>query len=139
MAFDIVSAVEGDAAEVADVHLKAMDDNALLHAQFPSDESLAFLRGWLANDTVQHMKDDNKGVLLAKDVKSKEIASFVKWQVHRAQKTSTDQPAQAENWPEGCRTQYLEPYGELTERTRTQVMGDSPYYRMSQLSLMVSR
>lgn len=134
MAFDIVPAVKGDAAKVADVHLNAMGDNALLHAQFPSPESLEFLRGWLENDTAQHVEDGSKGVLIAKDDRSKETASFVKWQVHGGKKASIDQPAQAEEWPDSCRTEYLDSYGELTARVRKEVMGDSPYYRMSQFT-----
>lgn len=140
MAFDIVPAIEGDAAEVADVHLRAMEDNALLHAQFPNTESWTFLREWLQNDTVQHVNSGSKGVVIAKNGDSKDIASFVKWEVHGGQRVCADQqPAQTENWPDCCRTEYLEPYGELTARKRKQFMGDAPYYRMSQLSNIISR
>jgi hypothetical protein len=135
MAFDIVSAVEGDAAEVADVHIKAMNDNALLHAQFPNAESLAFLRTWLANDTIRHARDGKKGVLVAKD---EGVASFVKWEVRGGKTTEADQTAHAEDWPACCRAEYLDPYADLTAKVRKEVMGDSSYYREFQILDMVA-
>ena len=135
MAFDIISAVEGDAAEVADVHIKAMNDNALLHAQFPNAESLAFLRTWLVADTIQHVRDGKKGVLVAK---GERFASFVKWEVRGGKTSETDQTAHTEDWPSCCRAEYLDPYADLTAKVRKEVMGDSSYYRKFQIRDMVA-
>lgn len=131
MALRVEPAAEGDAVDIADVHLTAMEDNLLLHAQFPSPESLAFLREWLAKDTIEHTRDASKGALVARDEASGAIASFVKWLIHRPQSQGVDsvKPPEEEHWPESCRVEYLDSYGALTARTRDAVMGDKPYYR----------
>ena len=129
MALRIEPGTAGDAEDIADVHLRAMEDNLLLHAQFPNPESLAFLRNWLAKDTVEHTQDLGKGVLVARDEASGEIASFVKWLVHRPAEQDSSEPAQEEQWPESCRVKYLDSYSALTQRVRDSVMGDKPFFR----------
>lgn len=134
MGLRVSPAAERDAADIADIHLEAMQDNLLLHAQFPNPESLGFLRKWLAKDTIEHTQDITKGVLVARDEESGEIASFVKWLVHRPATKAEDpaKPAEEEHWPESCRVEYLESYGALTARVRDSVMGDKPYARKTQ-------
>lgn len=131
MTLHVAAAAESDASVIADVHLAAMEDNLLLHAQFPTADSIVFLRDFLAKDTVEHIQDASKGVLIARDVASGEVASFVKWLVHHPlnNKEAAEKPTEEEHWPAGCRVEYLDSYGALTARVRFSVMGDKPYYR----------
>lgn len=125
----VVPASEGDEHEVARVHLKAMDKNELLHAQFPNREALDFLQQWLEKDTLEHISSSDKGVLVARDNETGEIASFVKWIVHRV---VDEQTTDDEVWPSFCRSEYLDSYADLTAGVRKMVMGnDEPYYRES--------
>lgn len=127
MSFQIHSASETDAPEVADVHLESMQDNALMHAQFPNDESLCYLRHWLTRDTEEHIAVDSKGVLVARTPDGANVTSFVKWHVFHPHSASED--ASAEEWPDSCRAVYLDSYADLTAKTRREVLGDRPYYR----------
>ena len=124
MVFTIAIPSEQDVPTVSDIHLRPMDSNALLHAQFPDQSSLAYLRGWLGRNTGQHIREEDKGVFVAKCAASGETAGFVKWLVHRR-----DAEEEEDKWPETCRKEYLDSYAELTEGVRRHVMGTRPYYR----------
>jgi hypothetical protein len=129
MTLHVAAAAERDASGIADVHLAAMEDNLLLHAQFPSPDSLVWLREFLAKETVEHTQDASKGVLVARDDESGEIASFVKWLVHRPSGDGKAKPDEEVAWPEGCRVEYLDSYGKMTAEVRERVMVGQPYYR----------
>jgi hypothetical protein len=120
---------EDDASLVTDVHLRAMAENALLHAQFPNPASQDYLRGWLNRDTHHHIQDDGKGILIARDIEHDEIVSFVKWLVHEEPATDAKPVVDDEPWPETCRRDYLDAYGELTQKVRNRVLGKGSYYR----------
>jgi ribosomal protein S18 acetylase RimI-like enzyme len=124
-----VPACEGDEQMVARVHLRAMQHNELIHAQFPSEKALDFLRQWLEKDTLDHIHSDEKGVLVTWDNESKDMASFVKWIVHR--KVSDEQPDDDQQWPSFCRSEYLDSYADLTANIRQEVMGTEPYYHVT--------
>lgn len=112
---------------VSTVHLRAMDDNLLTHAQFPSREGLGFFHAWLENNTLEHLRDKDKGVLVAKDEETGDVVSFVKWLVHRP---GCDEAAEEEEWPAVARREYLDPYAALTERVRVRAVGEeAAYYR----------
>jgi hypothetical protein len=132
-----VPACEGDEQMVARVHLRAMQHNELIHAQFPSEKALDFLRQWLEKDTLDHIHSDEKGVLVTWDNESKDMASFVKWIVHR--KVSDEQPDDDQQWPSFCRSEYLDSYADLTANIRQEVMGTEPYYRESALFVLHRR
>ncbi|KAK5987830.1 hypothetical protein PT974_11964 [Cladobotryum mycophilum] len=125
MTFEIITPSEGDAPTIAAIHIRAMESNLLLHAQFPTQEGLDFLHRWLVQETVEHIKDKNKGVLIARDAGSGEVAGFVRWFVQRPGVENDELP---DELPEFIRPQYLIPYVELTEKTRTGVIGDASYY-----------
>lgn len=120
-------AAESDASGLAQVHLEAMDNNELLHAQFPSKEGLHFLRGYLEKETVEFLQSSDKGVLVAKDSQNGEIASFVKWIVYR--EGGNEDSAADDTLPSCCRAEYVKPYADLTASVRKSVMGNDPYYR----------
>ncbi|KND88202.1 hypothetical protein TOPH_07168 [Tolypocladium ophioglossoides CBS 100239] len=130
MGFDIGVPSPDEAPAVSDVHLRAMDANLLTHAQFPSPAARAFFREWLARNTLQQVRNADKGVLVARDAESGAVASFVKWLVHAA---GGDEAAarDLEGWSDVCERTFLDSYGELTEGVRKQVMGEKPYYHVT--------
>lgn len=127
MTLVICTPSEADAAMVSTVHLRAMDENLLTHAQFPSPEGLQFFHGWLERNTLEHLRDEDKGVLVAKDEETGEVLSFVKWLVHRP---GEEVQQVEEEWPSVAREEYLDPYAALTETVRRRAVGDmAAYYR----------
>lgn len=129
MAFDIVKASEVDASEVVQIHLKAMDNNLLMHAQFPNAEALEFFGQWLEKDMAHHIHSHDKGILVAREREGSEMLSFVKWLVvHRGLE---ERHTEVEAWPEFCRPEFIDPYADLTAKTRKEVMGAKSYYRES--------
>ncbi|KAH7151841.1 hypothetical protein B0J13DRAFT_250040 [Dactylonectria estremocensis] len=134
MAFDIVVPSGDDALEMASTHLAAMDANLLMHAQFPNAESREFLRDWLRKDTLDHIADNDKGVLIARNTDTGEIASFVKWNVQRQRRSGDkDGGEHEEEIPECCRREYLDSYAELTKKARRNVLGDGAHYHVTYL------
>lgn len=131
MAIVICTPSEAEAVAVSTVHLRAMDDNLLTHAQFPSPEGLGFFHAWLENNTLEHLRDEDKGVLVAKDEETGDVVSFVKWLVHRPghDEAAAAAAVEEEEWPEVARREYLDPYADLTERVRGRVVGEAAYYR----------
>lgn len=128
MSFEISVPSADEASAVADVHLLAMKNDVLTKVQFPTPEAWEFFRGWLGRNTMQHTRDADKGVLVARDRETGEVASFIKWLVH----PSGGDEAVAENvegWSDVCEVKYLTSYGALTKETRKRVMGKQPYYR----------
>lgn len=127
---------ETDVSAVSTVHLWAMDENLLTHAQFPSPEGLQFFHGWLERNTLEHLRDEDKGVLVAKDGGTGEVVSFVKWLVHRPDEGEQEQ-VEEEEWPDVARAEYLDPYAKLTERVRDRAVGEAAaYYREFIISLI---
>lgn len=125
---------ETDVSAVSTVHLRAMDENLLTHAQFPSPEGLQFFHGWLERNTLEHLRDGDKGVLVAKDGETGEVVSFVKWLVHRP---GEQEQVEEEEWPDVARAEYLDPYAKLTERVRNRAVGEeAAYYREFVFSLI---
>ncbi|KAF7545890.1 hypothetical protein G7Z17_g8824 [Cylindrodendrum hubeiense] len=134
MAFDIVVPSENDAPEVASTHLAAMDANLLMHAQFPNAESREFHREYLRKDTLDHIADEDKGVLIARNTDTGKIASFVKWNVQRLRRSEDkDEEEHHEEVPECCRREYLDSYAELTKKARRNVLGDRAHYHVTYL------
>ncbi|KAL6882789.1 hypothetical protein HDV57DRAFT_458624 [Trichoderma longibrachiatum] len=132
MALIVCTPSEADAPAISDVHLRAMDANLLTHAQFPSPEGLRFFHGWLARDTVGHLRDggSSKGVLVAREEGTGRVVSFVKWLVHRPGRDEGKKGEEEEEWPDVARREYLDPYAELTGRVREGVLGrGAAYYR----------
>ncbi|KAL7946518.1 hypothetical protein V8C42DRAFT_320886 [Trichoderma barbatum] len=126
MALIIYTPSEAEAPAVSTVHLRAMDENLLTHAQFPSPEGLKFFHAWLERNTLEHLRDGDKGVLVAKDGETGEVVSFIKWLVHRPGEEG-DQPVE-EEWPAVARGEYLDPYAALTERVRNRAVGEETAY-----------
>jgi hypothetical protein len=123
--FDIRTASMADVARVADIHVEAMDSNPLLHVQFPNSDAVTALVLHLLTNTIKCLRDPRRGVLVAQDSASGEVASFAKWE----QPAATEAEAETEDWPVEANREWMDRYGELAEEVKKRVMGERPCYR----------
>jgi hypothetical protein len=130
--FDIDIPLADDAPITSDIHLRAMDDNLLTHAQFPNPQAWEFFREWLTRNTLEHLQHSNKGVLIARHAASGETASFIKWLEYGPggeaglplATTSVE-----DEWPEFCGRAILEEYTNVAADMRRRALGDKGYFR----------
>ncbi|KJZ74665.1 hypothetical protein HIM_06015 [Hirsutella minnesotensis 3608] len=130
MGFLVAVPLAGEAAVISDIHLRAMGANLLTHAQFPGQADRDFFHGWLTRNTLQHVRDADKGVLVARDAASGRVASFVKWLVHEPG-GGESAASNLESFSDVCGTEVRRSYGELTEKVREGAMGTSAYYHVT--------
>jgi len=126
--FKIARPCPADAPQIAKIHLEAMESNPLLHAQFPTSESLDAARQFLAAYTEKQLASDASGVLVARDPESDAVVGFVKW----------DSPSHPEvvkveggelREISGCRPEFLDGYVALAEEAMKRSFGDRACYR----------
>ena len=132
MAFGIDIPTVDDAPLLADLHLRAMDSNALTRAQFPNTEAMDFFRAWLTENTKEHIMKPKKGILVARDEETGQIASFVKWLDNPTgeQTNITVEGSLIERgFPPFCGRDILEEYANITAAARRNIMGPRPCYR----------
>lgn len=119
---------QADAPRIAEIHLAAMDPNPLLHAQFPTPNSIAKLRDFLEADTASRLRDPASGVLIARDPETGTIAAFAKWD-----SPSHPEDAKLESgdlkYLEGCRREFLDRYAARAAEAKSRSFGDKPCYR----------
>ncbi|KOS22686.1 hypothetical protein ESCO_003819 [Escovopsis weberi] len=129
MPFQVLTPLESDAPAVAALHLRAMRDNLLVHAQLPTAAALGAAGAWLAADTVAHIRRGDMGVLVAREdaAAGGAVVGFAKWFVRRAG-GAEEEEVPAEGELEGARREYFERYVERTGRMRGEVVGDAEYY-----------
>jgi hypothetical protein len=135
-AFEVCLPSETDAAGIANIHLAAMDDNPLLHAQFPTAASLKKLEEFLHAYTLSELRDPKTGILIARSADSGCVTAFAKWEYpfsggdEESPKLETGDLMNLE----GCRRKFLEQYAALAERAKKRAFGDGPCYREFSLS-----
>ncbi|KAK3333778.1 hypothetical protein B0T19DRAFT_459222 [Cercophora scortea] len=135
-----------DAARIAEIHIVAMDSNPLLHAQFPTPDSLRGLQEFLtdyyqpsSNGESNKSAAASEGVLAARDPESGVIAGFAKWDCCRAAPSqqlgkassagggrgvpATKLEAGELRDVEGCRREFLDGYALLAEEAKKRNFG----------------
>jgi len=126
--FTIARPSQADADRIAEIHLAAMDTNPLLHAQFPTPESLAAAKAFLTSYTASQLDNATSGVLVARERESGTIVSFAKW----------DSPSHPEDVKlesgdlhevQGCRREFMDTYVALAEQAKKRSFGDKACYR----------
>ncbi|KAK4190856.1 hypothetical protein QBC35DRAFT_377081 [Podospora australis] len=128
--FKIIRPSEVDAARIADIHVAAMYSNPLLHAQFPTPESLRALTSFLEADIAGAIRNAATGILVAQDPETGVIAGFIRW-------TSPSHPEDVKlesgdlQYLEGCRREFLDGYTSVAEAAKDRSVGDKPCYRIS--------
>lgn len=128
--FAISAPSEGDASRIAAIHVAAMNSNILLHAQFPTPKALRNLEGSLASLTMSQLKDPKVGVLAAHHAQSREIVSFIKWDLP-ALEGNLDDEMEEFKWSDGCCQEYLDEYASFAEEAKQRAIGDLACYRKS--------
>lgn len=112
-----------------------MQDNLLTHAQFPNPQAWEYFREWLTNNTMEHIQHANKGVLIARDPATGDVASFVKWLEYgpggevslfppTANATTTE-----DEWPEFCGRDILDEYTVIAAEARKRILKEKGYFR----------
>ncbi|PHH80404.1 hypothetical protein CDD82_1770 [Ophiocordyceps australis] len=127
--FTIAVPSPDEATAISDIHLAAMDDNLLTHAQFPDAPALSFFHGWLERNTAQHVRDADKHVLVARHAASRQVVSFVKWLVH-APGGGESAARNLEGWSGRGAQHVLDGYADLTAQMRFDAMGMRAYYHV---------
>lgn len=127
--FVVTRPQEADAPRIAEIHLAAMDSNPLLHAQFPTPESLESLDQFLAAYTVEQLHNSTSGVLVARDPETGVVVGFAKWG-----SPSHPENVKLENgglrYLNGCRHEFLDGYAARAEEAKQRCFGDRPCYCM---------
>ncbi|GAB1315814.1 N-acetyltransferase domain-containing protein [Madurella fahalii] len=122
--------LEADASRIAEIHVAAMDSNPLLHAQFPTSDSLVALQRFLEADTADRLRNPTSGFLVARDPEAGTIAGFVRW----------DSPSHPEHVKlesgslrnlEGCRREFLDEYSSRAAEAKRRSFCDNPCYCLS--------
>ena len=128
--FVVARPTTADAARIAEIQVAAMEPNPLLHAQFPTPESLMALREFLAADTAKRLGCPASGILVARDPATDAVVGFAKWE-------SPSHPGDVKLESgglqdlEGCRREYLGGYAALAEAAQKRSFGGNPCYRAS--------
>jgi len=118
-------ATEADADAIASLHLLSFDCNVLLHAQFPTPESMKGLHTFLSKDAVRDLQDPGKALMVMRDTETRQIVSFAKWDLPGPPRPHVDT-----EWSEDCQQQYLDEYYEKADAARKRVVGDELCYCM---------
>lgn len=119
-----------DAGRIAEIHIVAMDSNSLLHAQFPTPDSIKAVTSFLEAETADVIRDPATGILVAQDPETGKVAGFVRW-------TSPSHPEDIKlesgdlQYLEGCRREFLNEYTSVAEAAKERSVGDKPCYRIS--------
>lgn len=128
--FTIFRPRPADAARIAEIHLAAMDANPLLHAQFPTPESLRAAKQSLTEYATSQLASAVSGVLVAQDDENGTIVGFAKWEspFHREDVKLESGDLQE---VQGCRREFLNRYVALAEEAMARSFGKKACYRLS--------
>ena len=130
MVLQLSDAAIGDVDRIASLHLAAFDSNVLLHAQFPTPESLSSLHSLLSQEmlhTIQNAQAAAKTVMVVRDTEAEnQIISFAKWDLPGVSKVEHHAGV---IWHEDVRQEFLEIYHKKAEHAKARVVGDTPCYR----------
>ncbi|TVY42845.1 Allophanate hydrolase [Lachnellula subtilissima] len=132
MVLQLSDAAPEDVDRIASVHLSAFDSNVLLHAQFPTPASLAFLHSLLSQEllhTIQNVQTAGKAVMVVRDTDAEnEIIGFAKWDLPSV---SNKEYHAGVKWHMDVRKEFLDVYHEKAERAKVRVIGDKSCYRLT--------
>ncbi|KAL2266203.1 hypothetical protein VTJ83DRAFT_5555 [Remersonia thermophila] len=134
-----------DAARIAAIHLAAMDSNPLLHAQFPTPESLAGLERLLEADTATLLRREapDGGILVAREAGGQggggsdgAIVAFARWESPSSAPSDAGHREKLEEDDElqslaGCRSEFLAGYASRAKEARERYFGGRECYSLT--------
>ncbi|TLD34191.1 hypothetical protein PspLS_00597 [Pyricularia sp. CBS 133598] len=131
--FEILEPGEGDCRRMAEIHVKAMHSNPLLHAQFPTNASIHHHETFLERHYGLVRSSATSRALIAKHVTSGRVASFAYWEtdiIDGDQEHGKIEDSKLK-YSKSCRKEYLEQYTALAETAEKNVMRGEACYRLS--------
>ncbi|KAK4166403.1 acyl-CoA N-acyltransferase [Cladorrhinum sp. PSN259] len=126
-----------DARRIAEVHIAAMHENPLLHAQCPTPQSILSLEKFLEEEVAGHLRGNGGGILVARDLGANVIAGFVRWtSPSTSGSVKLEESASGARNIEGCRYEFLDGYVLLAEKAKERVtaaggLGGTGCYHLS--------
>jgi hypothetical protein len=126
MAVTIAKAQESDAARIADIHMSAFANNAMLLAQFPTPAVRQGLWTSLVRKAVAEIRDPQWELLVIKNQQD-EIISFAKWCLPVPESEHYEEPPW--EWPDGTNVAVLDEWTKRVEAASEKVLGRTPCYR----------
>ncbi|KAI1137573.1 putative GNAT family acetyltransferase [Hypoxylon sp. FL0543] len=127
MDLELGPATQADARRIAEIHMAAFRDNAMLQAQFPTAAVRQALQKCIELKALADINDPNVTVLVVKE--KDDIIAFAKWS-----HPIPDAENYAETpwiWPDGTDETVLAAWSEKTEEAFKHAMGTVPCYRLS--------
>ena len=131
--FQLRSATCEDAARIAEIHMAAFKDNAMLRAQFPTPAIRRSLQTCIEDKTLADINDPKIAVLVVttSNIKDKElVVAFAKWS--HPIFPGEDYVESPWVWPDGTDLDTLRAWTAKAAEAESRSVGDSPCYRMSQ-------
>lgn len=131
--FEILEPGKGDCQHMAEIHFKAMHSNPLLHAQFPTEESIRHLETFLGRHYEVVRSLAAYRALIAKHITYGCVAGFACWETDISDGEQEHGKAEDSDlrYSKGCRKEYLEQYAALAANAEKEVMRGEPCYRKS--------
>ncbi|KAI6309585.1 hypothetical protein MCOR34_006764 [Pyricularia oryzae] len=118
---------------MAEIHFKAMHSNPLLHAQFPTEESIRHLETFLGRHYEVVRSLAAYRALIAKHITYGCVAGFACWETDISDGEQEHGKAEDSDlrYSKGCRKEYLEQYAALAANAEKEVMRGEPCYHLS--------
>ncbi|KAL8392891.1 hypothetical protein RB595_002907 [Gaeumannomyces hyphopodioides] len=139
MELELSAPTADDCRRMAEIHVRAMDANPLLHAQFPTAESIRRLEVFLVDhyeSIVAARSPGRSRVLVARHLPSRQIISFAAWDVPAEE--GTGEVAEEEKLEsgditklEGCQKQYLKSYAALSAGAAVEALKGEKCYHLN--------
>ncbi|KAK0641189.1 acyl-CoA N-acyltransferase [Cercophora newfieldiana] len=128
--FTIARPSPADAERIGEIHISAMMANPLLHAQFPTPESIVAMREFLSRYTAAQLESATSGVLVAMEQGTGTIVGFAKWDSPSHREEVKLESGELQDVP-GCCREYLDGYVTLSEAAMRRCFGKRDCYRLS--------
>jgi len=113
-----------DASRIAEIHVAAMDENPLLHAQCPTPQSILSLQKFLEKEVIGCIRENVSGILVARDPVTDVIVGFARWTSPSDSPNSVklEESASGARDIEGCRYEYLDGYVALADKAKERAL-----------------
>ncbi|WEW57466.1 hypothetical protein PRK78_002933 [Emydomyces testavorans] len=128
MTLTLSRAKESDAPRIADIHMAAFGNNAMLLAQFPTPAVREGLWKSLVDKVIAEMRDSKWAILVVLNQKG-EVISFAKWCLPVLESENYEEPPW--RWPQGTKMAILDEWTEKVEAASEKILGTTPCYRLS--------
>ena len=131
-------ATPAEAARIAEVHMAAFGDNALLRAQFPTPVVREALQKCIELKALADIQDPKTTVLVVRDPKAgSRVIAFAKWSHPVEEGEDYTEPPWI--WPEGTDLDVLGKWTAEVEMALQKVLGTAPCYRKLDFPFVFSK